>query len=189
MDVSMNELDNITLNCFANKIQYDSIMKKNEHCNDNNLMNDKKFYKKRILDLTKKLFRNEIEDAQLATCFNNYIKSCIIYLKFLDKKDIIQEKYHNIDNDNEIKEDICSDNDITKHTDCDYLLSKQQEVKKINLDSFIINNNKKSKQKILPQKEIVNIKTKEHKLKGLKKKKNINNIYEDKEKKNKEQCN
>ena len=29
-------------------------------------------------------------------------------------------------------------------------------------------------------------KTKEHKLKGLKKKKNINNIYEDREKKNKE---
>ena len=93
MDVSMNELDNITLNCFANKIQYDSIMKKNDHCNDNNLINDKKFYKKRILDLTKKLFRNEVEDTQLANCFNSYIKSCIIYLKFLDKKDIIQKKY------------------------------------------------------------------------------------------------
>ena len=186
----MNELDNITLNCFANKIQYDSIMKKNEHCNDNNLINDKKFYKKRILDLTKKLFRNEIEDAQLATCFNNYIKSCIIYLKFLDKKDIIQEKYNTMENDNKIKSISEDDNDNIEYNNCDYLLSKPPEVKKINLDSFIINNNNtKTKQKILPQKEIVNIQTKEHKLKGLKKKKNINNIYEDKEKKNKEQCN
>ena len=184
MDVSMNELDNITLNCFANKTQYNSIIKRNEHSNDNNLINDKKFYKKRILDLTKKLFRNEVEDTQLSTCFNNYIKSCIIYLKFLDKKDIIQEKYNAIENDNKT-ENTSNDTDITEYNNCDYLLSKPPEVKKINLDSFIINNNKKTKQKILPQKEIVNIKTKEHKLKGLKKK-NINNIYEDTKKKNKE---
>jgi len=185
MDVSMNELDNITLNGFANKTQYDNIMKKNEHCNDINLINDTKFYKKRILDLTKKLFRKEVEDTQLYTCFNSYIRSCIIYLKFLDKKDIIQEKYNAIENDTKIIEDISSNTYNTEYNKCDYLFLKPPEVKKINLDSFVINNNKKTKQKILPQKEIVKIKTKEHKLKGLKKK-NINNIYEDTKKKNKE---
>lgn len=185
MDVSMNELDNITLNCFANKIQYNNIIKNNEHCNDNIFMNDRKFYKKRILDLTKKLFRNEVEDAQLTTCFNSYIKSCIVYLKFLDKKDIIQEKYNNMENDNKIENISKDDIGNIDYNNCDYLLSNPPEVKKINLDSFVINNNKKTNQKILPQKEIVNIKTKEHKLKGLKKK-NINNIYEDTKKKNKE---
>ena len=50
----MNEIDNITLNCFANKQQYEQIMKKNEFHNDKQFLSDKKFYKKRVIDLTKK---------------------------------------------------------------------------------------------------------------------------------------
>lgn len=174
----MNEIDNITLNCFVNKTQYENIIKKKGGYDNINLNKDKKFYKKRILDLTKKLFRNDGEDGQLTNCFNNYLQSCIVYLKFLDKKDIIQEKY----NDMVLDQTITQDN-ITEFTNCDHLLSKPPDIKKINLDSFIINN-KKNKQQILPQKENVNIKTKEHKIKGLKKK-NINNIYEDSKEKNK----
>ena len=92
----MNEIDNITLNCFANKQQYEQIMKKNEFHNDKQFLSDKKFYKKRVIDLTKKLFRNDVDDLQLYNTFDSYTKSCINYLKFLDKNDIIQEKYNNI---------------------------------------------------------------------------------------------
>jgi hypothetical protein len=63
------------------------------------------------------------------------------------------------------------------------LFAKEEDVKKINLDTFVIKKNSKPKSKILPKKEDVNIKTKEHKTKGIKKKKNINNIYEEKNKK------
>jgi hypothetical protein len=52
-------------------------------------------------------------------------------------------------------------------------------VKKVTLDNFVIKSNESSKQKILPKKEEINIKTKEHKRKGISKKKNIKNIYED----------
>ena len=89
----MNEIDNITLNCFANKQQYEHVMKKNDFHKDKQFLLDKKFYKKRVIDLTKKLFRNDVDDLQLYNTFDSYTKSCINYLKFLDKTDIIQEKY------------------------------------------------------------------------------------------------
>ena len=57
------------------------------------------------------------------------------------------------------------------YKNCDYLFGKVEEVKKVNLDSFVINNSEKNKKIILPKKEEVNIKTKVHKTKGIVKKK------------------
>jgi hypothetical protein len=198
MNIVMNEIDNITLNFFANKSQYDSILKKTE-CGSNKQYNsDVKFYKKRILDLTKRLFRSDednVVDAQLNKCFTSYVKSCINYLKFLDKRDIIQGKYEsenkvpsfidpsmNYDNKTDTllyssggNNSVCIDNAKTR----DHLFSRVEEVKKVTLDNFVIKSGGTIAPKFLPKKEEINIKTKEHKRKGIVKKKNIKNIYED----------
>ena len=187
MDISMNEIDNITLSYFANKSQYTSILKKTEENNDKKFINDKKFYKKRVLDMTKRLFRDEETNAQLIGFFNTYVKSCVNYLKFLDKSDIIQEKYGSMNVDenleNPISEIDASGDDIdienVDYKNCDYLFSKPEDVKKLNLDTFVIKTVTKPPQKIIPKRENINIKTKEHKTKGILKKKNIDNIYED----------
>lgn len=197
MDISMNLIDNITLTLFANKSHYEHVIKQKELFNNNEFTSDKKFYKKRIIDLTKKLFRNGIDDLQLHDSFNCYINSCINHLKFIDKKDIIQDKYNtmivtsgNMDDDDDGDGDI-NNCDINNY---DILLTKN-EVKQINLDTFVIKKKQKEKIKILPKKEIINIHTKEYKTKGIKakelkakglpKKKNINNIYEESDKKEK----
>ncbi len=39
----MNEIDNITLNCFANKQQYEHVMKKNDFHNDKQFLSDPAF--------------------------------------------------------------------------------------------------------------------------------------------------
>ena len=187
MDISMNEIDNITLSYFANKSQYTSILKKTEENNDKKFINDKKFYKKRVLDMTKRLFRDEETNAQLIGFFNTYVKSCVNYLKFLDKSDIIQEKYGsmNVGDDHEktnIEIDASGDDIDIENVDyknCDYLFSKPEDVKKLNLDTFVIKTVTNPPQKIIPKRENINIKTKEHKTKGILKKKNIDNIYED----------
>lgn len=187
MDISMNEIDNITLSYFANKSQYTSILKKTEENNDKKFINDKKFYKKRVLDMTRRLFREEETNAQLIGFFNTYVKSCVNYLKFLDKSDIIQEKYGsmNVDENQEktINEIDASGDDIVienvDYKNCDYLFSKPEDVKKLNLDTFVIKTVTNPPQKIIPKRENINIKTKEHKTKGILKKKNIDNIYED----------
>jgi hypothetical protein len=187
MDISMNEIDNITLSYFANKSQYTSILKKTEENNDKKFINDKRFYKKRVLDMTKRLFREEETNTQLIGFFNTYVKSCVNYLKFLDKSDIIQEKYGsmNVDENQEktnIQLDTSGDNIDIENVDyknCDYLFSKPEDVKKLNLDTFVIKTVTHTPQKIIPKRENINIKTKEHKTKGILKKKNIDNIYED----------
>ena len=187
MDISMNEIDNITLSYFANKSQYTSILKKTEENHDKKFINDKRFYKKRVLDLTKRLFRDEETNAQLIGFFNTYVKSCVNYLKFLDKSDIIQEKYGSMNVAENLEKPIseidASGDDIdienVDYKNCDYLFSKPEDVKKLNLDTFVIKTVTNPPQKIIPKRENINIKTKEHKTKGISKKKNIDNIYED----------
>ena len=187
MDISMNEIDNITLSYFANKSQYTSILKKTEENNDKKFINDKKFYKKRVLDMTKRLFREEEPNTQLIGFFNTYVKSCVNYLKFLDKSDIIQEKYGSMNVDGNLEKtniqvDASGDDIDIENVDyknCDYLFSKPEDVKKLNLDTFVIKTVTNPPQKIIPKRENINIKTKEHKTKGILKKKNIDNIYED----------
>ena len=170
----MNEIDNITLNYFANKSQYISILKKTEENNDKKFINDKKFYKKRVLDMTKRLFREEETNAQLIGFFNTYVKSCVNYLKFLDKSDIIQEKYGSM-NVNENLEKTVSDVDASgnninienvDYKNCDYLFSKPEDVKKLNLDMFVIKTVSNPPQKIIPKRENINIKTKMIKVKS-----------------------
>jgi len=186
----MNEIDNITLSYFANKSQFHSVLKKSEIINDKRFINDKKFYKKRIVDLTKRLFREEEEDTQVSHFFNIYVKSCVNYFKFLDKGDILQEKYDSIDEENRIanleKTTKCNGHsyevDSSEYKNCDYLFSKPEDVKKLNLDTFVIKTTTQPSHKILPKRENINIKTKEHKIKGIIKKKNITNIYEDSKK-------
>jgi hypothetical protein len=211
MNIVMNDIDSMTLSYFANKVQYDSVLKKTECISDKQYKSDTKFYKKRILDLTKRLFRNgeeQIQDTHVNKCFTSYVKSCVTYLKFLDKSDIIQKRYeaeNELDNgeskditktdgfindtikmddytshnsDNSHNENITQTNE-SKFENCDHLFSRPEDVKKITLDNYIIKTNEQSKTIFLPKKEDINIKTKEHKRKGIAKKKNIKNIYED----------
>ena len=192
---NMSEINSITLDYFTNKSQYANLLKKKDYYQSKQFNSDKKFYKKRILDLSKRLFRDEIENEQLVSGFHNYIKLCIDYLKVLDTRDLLQEKYadsdeHNEDNEDNEHNEHNEDNEHNEHNDidiidtscisiknvsyknCDHLFAKVEQVKKVNLDSFIINNTiEKTTKKILPVKEEVNIKTKIHKTKGIMKKK------------------
>lgn len=202
MNIVMNEIDSITLNYFANKSQYDSILKRTESGSDKQYKNDIKFYKKRILDLTKRLFRSDeekIDDIHVNKCFATYVKSCVNYLKFMDKSDIIQQKYETetdiyttddrsslyknnleeMNHDNSNHDNSNQQLNSSGIKNCDHLFSRVEDVKKVTLDNFVIKSNESSNQKILPKKEEINIKTKEHKRKGIAKKKNIKNIYED----------
>jgi len=239
----MNMIDNLTLSYFLNKTQYENIMNKKNNTQSNvAYTKDKHFYKKRILDLNKKLFRNEINDKQLNNQFNSFVKSCISYLKSIDTTEILQKQYEymdqnkktdnssnilNTDDDTDDKVDkhilnfgcnaVNHDNSISitpddtydasgiKHlininmdlTDIieddiepnniieetfvsnDGLMRNYSNMKKINLDTFVVKTSESIKPKILPKKQDVNIRTKEFKTKGIAKKKNITNIYED----------
>jgi hypothetical protein len=156
-------------------------------------MSEKKFYKKRIMDLTKRGFKNEIDDNHVRGTFDTYIKVCIDYLKFNDKKEIYQEQYGDMDGDlmnNNKNEEIFNENNSklnvldtiheTEYEDCNELMYKKDDIKKLNLDTYVKVKTVQKKPKILPKKPEINIKSNDYKTKGiLKKKKNLTNNYED----------
>ena len=140
---------------------------------------DKKFYKKRICSLTKELLADELRNQpnqELKYHFNNYIKCCIHHFKTTDNSDIIQECYKDIDCTDNTQEDL----ETKSQLEADELLFHSLNTKNITLDDFVIK--KKTSQKsniIMPQKKNINLRDPQLKLKGVSKKKNITNKYED----------
>jgi len=196
----MNSIDSMTLSYFTNRSQYEQILHRTLNQSINlEYAKEKRFYKKRILDLNKKLFRNEIDDCSMMNNFDMYIKGCIDYLKMIDTSELMQKQYQDFSNNgsNSIDLDTCrdvsnillSDGDFILY---DHLMTNNDDVKKVNLDTYVVKTSSTKKQIILPAKQNVNIKTSEHKTKGIKpkedkrqrknanlseKKKNITNNY------------
>lgn len=206
----MNDIiHNITIEYLINK-QYHNFFKK-----DNELLisinkRDKKFYKKRILNVTRDLFLNDEVDVSpdVKEAYNNYIKHCIEYFKMLDKSDIIQNEYNeassesnklileNEDEDNDnIKMDIVESTIIQNTNQYDnannILFNKTNKIN--TLDNFVkkihIENNKIPE--IIPRKRKINLKDPLLKFKGLNNgvNNNINNNYEKNNEKNPQECN
>ena len=58
---------------------------------------DLKFYRKRIFALTKDYLKGHKKDKDLDKIFFEYSSACIEYFKFIDKSEIIQESYKNLE--------------------------------------------------------------------------------------------
>ena len=85
-------ISKLTLECLMNDKQYSKYISRNNIASQK----DKKFYKKRIYDLTKKILHNEeiqIQNPDVIHTFEIFAKTCIEYFKVLDKTDILQEEY------------------------------------------------------------------------------------------------
>ena len=85
------------LEYLMNPGMYEKWVKKNEKkITVSDLKSDVKFYKKRIIQLTKNMMKGEHVTNSVNKAYNEYMKSCVAYLKFLDTKDILQEEYKGI---------------------------------------------------------------------------------------------
>jgi len=203
-------INQVTLDCLLNKQQYEKYINKTRSKNVDK--KDKKFYKKRILNLTKDFLSSE-DDLQnmlpeVKYAFDNYVKACIHSFKVLDSNDIIQKEYENInkiesENENleEKKEDIevSERNEVKENEEQEQeqevneILEKESKsfftrstVKIINpsLDNFIKLKTPQLKEDVfLPKQKDINLNETSFKNKGIAKKKNITNIYEDETKK------
>ena len=154
---------------------------------------DKKFYRKRILALTKNLLSNDESDvpSEIERYFKEYIGSCIDYFKTVDNNDLRQDEYRYMDEDKdedkltngdylEVDESMLNtDNCDTSSNNIDSLLIRKINVANT-LDNFVIRNSSKKKV-IIPKKKKVNLRDPSLKTKGTEKmgeKNNIDNIYE-----------
>ena len=135
-------------------------------------INDKKFYRKRVVQLTKDLFKDNDLPKSVKNNFNNYIKHCVMYLKIVDKTDILQRQYVNIE-----ERDLSKGEDISIYELDSEFLKSGLNPPVTTLDDYVIKTNTDAPRPP-PQKKIVNLKTPELKNKGVKnrkkKKKDIN---------------
>ena len=156
-------ISDVTLEYMMNKQQYakhivehSTILKK-----ETSSRKDKKFYRRRIIDLTKRLLNNEKPETMfpdVTSAFEYYSKICVEYFKVLDKTDIIQEDYTDLSSNsvNEIKNDFLSESSI----DADNLMMRSIKIQEPNaLEKLVKRKSTKiKKQPIIPLQKNINLK-------------------------------
>jgi hypothetical protein len=159
----------------------------------NNKINkkDKKFYRKRILNLTRELFISSDEyNPDINEAFMNYVYHCVEHFKNTDTTDILQGEYAELDADTDADTDADAAIDADDEHDGinTYNSSIMRKIVKPNtLDNFIIRNViKKKESEQLPLQKEINLKDPQLKVKGIVKKKNLINTYEEQENNEKE---
>ena len=148
---------------------------------------DKKFYRRRILSLIKDLLTKEeteiVVSPDIKCAFDNLVKTCISYFKMLDINDIIQEDYNDITEEIKEKEELSETEKFLKEEN-EKLLMRSVKMSNNSLDKFIkIKMTKQPEELIIPQQKEINLKDPVLKNKGVNKKKNITNNYDEDTKK------
>lgn len=176
-------VNQITLDCLLNKEQYakylNSTMKKSVESNKK----DRKFYRKRILQITKDMLSSEEMDitSDVLYAFDHFTRTCISYFKMMDKTDILQTEYP-----------PPTDNETIASIDEPFLLEESNKsmmrtikLKPITMDKFVKRTSTAVAEKqFIPLQREVNLKDPELRNKGIRKKKNVDTMYDDKTKEN-----
>jgi len=181
--MNTNIIQQITIDCLASKEQKKQMLLSN---NGNSHYNkkDKRFYRRRILNLTKEMLLNNYSDDLLwdvKESFNNYVKTCIGYFKIKDESDIIQEDYQ-VDGilDEITVQQLNESDDIVTPEEADKLMMRSIKLNKLPLDDFVtIIRTKPIKEIILPKQKDINLHDVKFKQKGIIKKNNIHKPYKE----------
>jgi hypothetical protein len=172
--MSENIIHQITLDCLINKEIYEKMQ---QHFKQTKNINkkDKKFYRKRILNLTRELLLkkddnyNEI-NPDIKFSFDNYVKTCIQYFKIIDNNDIIQEQYKDYDAELEIDVDLnANSNNNNNNYDKEKDKLFMRSIKMPNgLEKFVkITTTKKPEEIILPKIKEIDLKEPTLRMKGI----------------------
>ena len=103
-DPEWNELNQLTLSVMANRNLYDKYKKNVANTSDllvEQLCKEKTYYKDRIIAMTRDLFDEQCDNNDINRAHEEYLKSCIEYLKWCDITEMVEE-----DQRTEVKEDI-----------------------------------------------------------------------------------
>ena len=175
IDISLNSVDDATIEFMVNVAQYEKYLRRNNIDYDTGFKRDLRFYRKRIISITKDLFKDELKDVTLNGAFNMYMKACISHLKFEDQSETIQKCYVCMGIATVAQQHcICSNAlNIFELNKANELCFKPKEVKKLTLDTYVIKKSSSQKKEpvVFPQQFKFNPKDPSFKHKGLKKQK------------------
>jgi len=165
--LSESEVTRISLEYFTNPSYYGEIGSTSKE-NENERKQDVKFYRRRIVALTKDLFRGAAVDASLRSAFDDYVSSAIAHLKMLDTKDILQDEYSELQAP-EVRHAMPDELDA----EVGEANSQMMKVAQVGgtLDSFVISTRPINQQEDPPKLKTVNLQDPKLKHKGVKRKK------------------
>jgi len=145
---------------------------------------DRSFYRKRIIAITKDMLKGEYISENLEKIHNDYIKSLIHHFKTTDEFEILQSEYANsssletsktIDLSGGVLFDASGEKHAgEKHTgenenNINDVMMKHTN-KRVSLDTFVMKKPLRSVKETIhiPQKKEINVNTPAHKVKGIK---------------------
>ena len=127
---------------------------------------DLKFYRKRILQQTKNYLREGRLESSIDRAFDNYADKLIEYYKFIDKKEIIQKEYEDMEENSSI--DV---KDIDLLEENKKMMKEVEAPVKTIKDFITVVAEKPKKKRVIPKLKEFNLKKDELRIKGLKKEK------------------
>jgi hypothetical protein len=167
----------ITLDCLLNKEQYSKYLSSTLCKTRESSKRDRKFYKRRILQLTKDMLLSDEIDVRsdMIIAFDHYARTCISYFKMIDKTDILQTDYPPPTTESGIKV-------VAPFEDSCMSLMRSIKITPITMDNFVKRTSTvKEKPDIVTMIRDVNLKNPELRNKGIRKKKNVCPVYADAE--------
>ena len=186
-------VNQLSLKFFLNKDIYGKHLEKITEESKMEYKKDKRFYRKRIYELTKQLINEDnsnpmILNKDLHLAFEIYSKVCIEYFKMVDKNDILQEDYlHLLESKNQINIDPnLSIENINSIEEADQLLMRSIKIVEPNsLEKLVKRKSTKcmKKEMPLPMQKNIDLKDPILKKKGIKEKikePKVQNIEENK---------
>ena len=174
-EASTRIITQITLDCLLNKEQYSKYLNATMSKTMESSKRDRKFYKRRILQMTKDLLLSDEIDtpSDMLFAFDQFARSCISYFKMIDKTDILQTDYPPPD------EDLVSAGELAPFKDSAESLMRSVKINTITMDKFVKRiSTAPVKAPVIPQVRDINLKDPELRNKGIRKKKNVGSLYE-----------
>lgn len=136
---------------------------------------DRSFYRKRIVSITKDMLKGEYVCANLEKIHNDYIKSLIHHFKTTDEFEIMQSEYKtHVDSSGQVYDlsgqvyDLSVEEHNQQQQQINAVMMKHTN-KRVSLDNFVLKKAIHIKQLIpAPKKKEINVNTPAHKVKGIK---------------------
>lgn len=185
VDESESTINQITLDCLLNRTQYEKYVSKKLLTQISR--KDQLFYRKRALNLTKELLKGDEDlfvSPDVKYAFECYIKTCVRYFRVLDKSDLIQEEYKSLNLTSQLSEEEMKQS-LDGLTELDEILMRKINLKHNGtLDNFVEIKTLVQEDMVVippPQQRKINLKDPILRNKGIRKKKNIENKYNEKQ--------
>ena len=161
-----DDIDAITLEHFLNRNKFERKLANLGVETSRPDIRERKFYRRRIIQMVKDLFKNEAPNTAIGSSFDELARECIKYFKIEDTHAGLQTEYEGLVGEAEIPNPPC---DLENP---DELLFNNPP-NAVTLDSFVVSNKASTEVPPLPTVKEVKLFSKELKMKGVKRNRKV----------------